>query len=111
MAKGQTSKQADQQAVQEAEERVREAQAALQEAAQAAAEAGQGLAVTRTRAVPDMAVEVMPGHTISHDGKTYFGEGYTFAPDDHKGNDELTLPGPTALALMQQGAVRIKGTT
>jgi hypothetical protein len=100
-------KDADPQA--EAKKRLADAQAALEEARQEAADAGAGLAAVTTRGIPEMIVEVAPGNTVSHDGETYYGEGYPFAPEGHKGNDELSLDGPTAIALMQGGHVRVKG--
>ena len=86
-----------------------EAQAALQEAADRAAEAGQGLAAARMRNVPDMRVRVLDGQTVSYDGKTYYGKGYSLAPEDLKENHTLTLPGPDALALTALGHVQIEG--
>lgn len=93
----------------DAQQRYDEAQEALQAAAQEAADAGQGLAAAVTQNIPEMEVEVMPNHSISHNDTVYFGEGYPLAPEGHEGGDTLTLEGPTALALLQAGAVRIKG--
>lgn len=105
MAEGKSQK-AD---TREAAKAVEDAQAELLAAQERAAEAGQGLAAARMQNVPEMEVEVVEGSLISHNDKAYYGEGYPLAPDDHKGNDTLKLDGPTALALMQSGHVRIKG--
>lgn len=92
----------------DAEAKLADARARLEEAQQAAAEAGSGLAAVTTRNIPEMEVEVLPGNTVSHNGVTYYGEGYSIAPDEHAGS-RLTVDGPTALALMQAGHVRIAG--
>lgn len=92
----------------QAEEAVRQAQADLQAAAEAAASAGATLVALKTRGVPRMEVEVLPGNAISHEGETYYGEGYTFAPEGHTGNDTLVVDGPTAIGLMQLGHVQVK---
>jgi hypothetical protein len=93
----------------EAQRRFDEAQEALQQAQQEAAEAGQGLAATVTQNIPEMGVEVLPGNSVSHNNEVYYGEGYPLAPEGHEGGDRLTLDGPTALALLQAGTVRITG--
>lgn len=92
----------------QAEKRNAEAQEALAKAQEAAAEAASGLAVTKTRNIPKMTVEVTPGNMIGHEGKFYYGEGYALAPDEHDG-DTVVLDGPTAMNLMMLGMVRVKG--
>jgi hypothetical protein len=81
-----------------AEARVSAAQAKLAEAQEAAAEAGSQLAAVKMQNVPDMEVEVMPGNTVSHDEVEYT-EGET-----------LSLPGPRAVAMLQMGHVKVRGT-
>lgn len=93
----------------EARARLEEAQGKLAEAAREAAEATSGLQAVTTRNIPEMEVEVLPGNTVSHNGESYYGEGYPLAPEGHKGNDTLSLDGPTAIALMQSGHVTVKG--
>lgn len=93
-----------------AEARLADARERLEQAQLDAAEAGAGLAATVMQNIPEMDVEVLPGNSVSHGDRVFYGEGYPLAPDDHKGNDSLSLDGPTALALMQLGHVRIKGT-
>lgn len=93
----------------EAAERLREATAVAAAANEAAAEAGQGLAAAKMTRVPEMTVEVLPGQHVSHGDVSYYGEGYSHAPEGHTGNDTLTLDGPTAISLMQLGHVQIKG--
>jgi hypothetical protein len=69
-----------------------------------------GLPVSVTRDVPPITVEVLPGNTVSEGDQVYYGEGYPFAPEGHTGNDQVTLDGPTAIALVQAGHVRIVGS-
>lgn len=94
----------------EAEKRLAEARTRLEKAQADAAEAGSGLRAVTMQNIPEMEVEVVPGSMISHNDKAYYGEGYALAPEGHEGNDTLSLDGPTALALMQQGYVKIRGT-
>lgn len=94
-----------------AEKRLADARAELEAAQQRAAEAGAGLAAATTRNIPEMEVEVLPGNLVSHEDKAYYGEGYALAPEGHEGNDRLTLDGPTALSLMQQGHVTLVGVS
>lgn len=100
---------AEDKAVKSAEERLAEARATLEQAQQDAAEAASGVMAAKMRAVPPITIEVMPGTAVGEGGKMYYGEGYALAPDGHKGNDRLTLDGPTALALMQTGHVTFVG--
>lgn len=94
---------------QEAQRRAKEAQERLEKAREEAAEANSGLSAMVTKGVPMMRVVVNPGCHVSHEDKPYYGEGYPFAPKGHSGGDEVDLDGPTALALMQQGQVSVKG--
>lgn len=81
-----------------AEAKVREAQEALTQAQEEAAEAGAQLAAVVTRNVPDMNVEVLPGQEVKH-GDTLYTEG-----------ESLSLEGPTAVSLLQNGHVKITGS-
>lgn len=54
-------------------------------------------AVTVSQGIPDMVVIVNDGETLGHDDVMY------------EPGDEVTLPGPTALALVQMGHVTLKG--
>lgn len=72
-----------------------------------AAASGQGLAVVKTSGMPEILVEVLPGQMVSHAGRSYYGAGYSFAPDSQDENDTtVLLDGPTAVSLIQGGHVR-----
>lgn len=101
------------------EEEVREAERRLDEAREHLAEAQGDLRAVVTRDVPQMVVEVMPNAHIVHEGKGYYGAEYGFAPEGNFAKDDermlhgkdhgpqLTLDGPTAIALVMEGAVKI----
>lgn len=89
-----------------AEQRVAEAQQALDEAKAQLVEAQGELRATVSRDVPQMVVEVLPGNHISHEGQDYYGEDYPLEHGESAGS-EFTLDGPTAIALVMAGQVRI----
>lgn len=102
----------------DAEAAVAEAEAVLREAQERLVEEQGELRALVTRDVPMMVVEVLPDAHISHGGKDYFGAAYGVRDDDDSdkpermlhGEDsgtELVLDGPTAIALVMQGQVRI----
>jgi hypothetical protein len=99
-----------------AEEAVAKAQADLEAAQSRLAEEQGELRAVVTRDIPQMVVEVMPNVHIQHEGKNYHGVEYGVRVDDPKGErmlhgddegSELTLDGPTAVALVMDGKVKI----
>jgi hypothetical protein len=101
-----------------AEEQVAAAEAAL-EAARAKLDEARGEVRTQIyREVPQMVVRVKPNAHVVHEGKSYHGAEYGIRADDtadppdrmFHGEDsgtDLTLDGPTAFALVLEGAVDI----
>lgn len=98
-----------------AEQRVAEAQAML-EAAQATLAEEQGeLRAVVTRDIPKFVVEVLPNVVVGHEGKMYHGVEYgtQYGPEGDRllhGEDhgiELVLEGPTAMALVMDGKVKM----
>lgn len=58
----------------------------------------EGLDAQVTRAIPNIIVEVLPGNSASHQGKP------------HAEGDTFEVEGPTAIALVQAGHVKIVGS-
>lgn len=80
-----------------AAEALASARAQLVEAQERAAEAASGLTAVVTRNLPPIPCVVLDDNTMTHDGKHY-GAG-----------DPILLDGPTAIAMVQQGHVKIQG--
>lgn len=77
---------------------LQQAQARLAEAQQQAADAASGLAAVVTRGIPPITVEVLPGNTVGHDDVAY------------EEGQQIEMSGPTAIALVQSGHVKIVGS-
>jgi hypothetical protein len=98
----------------DAEKRVADAEAALEDARNKLTEEQGELRAVVTREIPQMVVECLPNVHIAHGGKSYHGVEYgviegasdRFLHGEDSG-PELTLDGPTAIALVMDGKVKI----
>lgn len=97
-----------------AEQRVQEAEAALEAARAELADSQGELRAVKTKDVPMMVIRVKPNSVVGHEGRMYHGVEYGVIKgskdrlihgEDH--GTDLTIDGPTAMALLLDGKVDI----